>query len=285
MKYNILAWLSALPLLLLIPYMSISILGDEEEVFKTRKCSIEAFLPMITEGQISEEYELEAIKCQTILNRSNFYRHLELEEDFLKGIRMLWEFQSLDNWKSRSRQNMDFQKIMSFQKFQTAARDTENIVLRYEGEWKILPYHRLSNGKTRNGEEVFHDSDYAYLTAVDSGWDLEADDYEKSYYYKADTFMEKIQITSRDSSGYVLSLTFDGKPMEGESFREMKGLPSADFTIEKIGERYRFLCRGHGHGLGLSQYGANQMAKNGTDYETILNHYFPEMELECIGRE
>ena len=60
------------------------------------------------------------------------------------------------------------------------------------------------------------------------------------------------------------------------------GLASADFKVQKIGSRYRFLCKGKGHGLGYSQYGGNCLAKAGYDWEYILQTYFPEMEIKNI---
>lgn len=72
----------------------------------------------------------------------------------------------------------------------------------------------------------------------------------------------------------------DGKTLEGEAFREGLGLASANFSIHKVGEQYRFLSRGRGHGLGFSQYGGNRLAKEGSTYREILEIYFPEMEIQ-----
>ena len=61
------------------------------------------------------------------------------------------------------------------------------------------------------------------------------------------------------------------------------GLSSSDFTIQKVGDRYRFLCKGKGHGIGFSQYGGNVLAKNGKNYAEILNYYFPAMILDNVN--
>ena len=94
---------------------------------------------------------------------------------------------------------------------------------------------------------------------------------------KLDT--KELEIKSRDSAGYVTELLADGKVLEGESFRMGMGLSSANFTIQTIGNKVRFLCKGKGHGLGFSQYGGNEMAKNSKTEEEILEYYFPEMEI------
>lgn len=62
------------------------------------------------------------------------------------------------------------------------------------------------------------------------------------------------------------------------------GLPSSNFSIQKTGSKVRFLCRGKGHGLGFSQYGGNELAKDGSLWEEILEEYFPEMEISTYDR-
>lgn len=61
-------------------------------------------------------------------------------------------------------------------------------------------------------------------------------------------------------------------------------LASGNFSVQKIGKAVRFLCKGKGHGIGLSQYGGNEMAKNGSSWEEILLTYFPEMKIDEMDR-
>lgn len=91
---------------------------------------------------------------------------------------------------------------------------------------------------------------------------------------------QELKIRKRDSAGYVTELLADGKILEGETFRKGIGLASANFSIHKAGDRYRFLSRGRGHGLGFSQYGGNVMAKEGSTYREMLEFYFPGMEIQ-----
>ena len=74
-------------------------------------------------------------------------------------------------------------------------------------------------------------------------------------------------------------MTADEKILEGESFARGMGLTSSNFSIQKIGEEFRFLSKGKGHGLGFSQYGGNEMAKEGGSWKEILETYFPGMEI------
>ena len=127
--------------------------------------------------------------------------------------------------------------------------------------------------------EVFHNEDDSYLRSVHSLVDKNAKDYLNSVYINKNVLTERIEIKSRDSAGYVTEILADGKVLEGEAFRKGMGLTSSNFTIQKSGKEIRFLCRGKGHGLGFSQYGGNEMAKESANAKEILQYYFPEMDV------
>ena len=128
--------------------------------------------------------------------------------------------------------------------------------------------------------EVFHNEDDSYLRSVHSLVDKNAKkDYLNSVYINKNILPERIEIKSRDSAGYVTEILADGKVLEGEAFRKGMGLTSSNFTIQKSGKEVRFLCRGKGHGLGFSQYGGNEMAKESANAKEILQYYFPEMDV------
>ena len=119
----------------------------------------------------------------------------------------------------------------------------------------------------------------SYLRSVHSLVDKNAKDYLNSVYINKNILPERIEIKSRDSAGYVTEILADGKVLEGEAFRKGMGLTSSNFTIQKSGKEVRFLCRGKGHGLGFSQYGGNEMAKESANAKEILQYYFPEMDV------
>ena len=127
--------------------------------------------------------------------------------------------------------------------------------------------------------EVFHNEDDSYLRSVHSLVDKNAKDYLNSVYINKNVLPERIEIKSRDSAGYVTEILADGKVLEGEAFRKGMGRTSSNFTIQKSGKEIRFLCRGKGHGLGFSQYGGNEMAKESANAKEILQYYFPEMDV------
>ena len=94
--------------------------------------------------------------------------------------------------------------------------------------------------------------------------------------------VRKIRILQRSSSGRVTLLALGNKQIKGEQFREMIGLTSTCFTWEVLPTRIHFVAIGYGHGVGMCQYGADGMAKQGWDYHQILCHYYRGVQFRKI---
>ena len=130
----------------------------------------------------------------------------------------------------------------------------------------------------------------AYLKSVDSHWDTSIDPHNT----RSQTFTkqqlanifnvvpEQIKITSHTSSGYVQQVTINQKTYTGREIREKLSLPSSCFQIEFSSKGYTFITRGNGHGVGMSQYGAQAMALENNNYQDILHHYYQNIEIESI---
>ena len=92
--------------------------------------------------------------------------------------------------------------------------------------------------------------------------------------------MESIVIETRDSSDYVIQMKIGEKTVTGEEFREYLSLNSACFFLKEVENKVRIVTKGLGHGLGLSQYGANELAKEGKSYKEILEYYYKDISIE-----
>lgn len=273
MKKQIYSLFSAVPVLLLVAYLLTAALNGPETALVMRIPDAENCLPVLLSLQIEADYEPEAVKAQAIIARSNLYRQIEE-----KGL-----FTVLgETGRKVSSSFVPFYFSISMKDwecYEEAVTETENMVLSYENELRLVPYHEMSSGTTRDGAEVLHSEEYSYLKSVDSSADKSAPDYLSTSYVAARQMPKRLVIKSRDSAGYVTRLTADGASLEGEAFRQGMNLASSNFKVQIIGTRYRFLCKGKGHGLGFSQYGGNAMAESGADCEEILKTYFPVMEL------
>lgn len=252
--------------LALMPYLLSSVVNGAEMAFLNRSYNLEYCLPVYLSMQISDEKELEMVKAQAVVARTNLY-YMEKTVDLLTIFSEIEK--TVDNYS-------DLLSLRN-EKYMEAVVETEDIVLTYEGEVKRIPYHECSSGKTRDGKKVFHDPEYAYLKSVDSSWDQESADYLSCTYLSEDQLAGEMEIQEYDEAGYVLSLSVDGRILEGEAFRKGMELASSNFSFEKIENQYKVVCKGKGHGLGLSQYGGNYLAKKGSSWQEILEIYFPSM--------
>lgn len=273
MKEKIFSYLAAILTFLLIPYLFTMMINGTKTALLTHSVDIEVCIPLMVSQQISDQYELETIKSQTVIARTNLYRKLKEGETFFYVISIL---------KKKMIHTKGFWYIPD-KIFLKAAEETKNEILSLNGELKMIPYHAVSAGITRDGSEVFHDENYSYLKSVDSSNDKKSPDYINSTYFGKNQMPEKIEILQRDSAGYIVSLKADGNILEGEAFRKGMGLSSSNFTIQEVGDKIRFLCKGKGHGIGFSQYGGNTLAQSGENYKKILETYFPELKLENIS--
>jgi stage II sporulation protein D len=265
--------LSKILVFALFPYLSVSVINGSERILLNYRPDSEVYLTAVLSCQISPDYELQTVEAQAVIARSNLFRKFAEEENRLDVLREMGK--SIKNqWKW----------WISDEIYEDAVENTEGKVLLVDGKLDLVPYHEISGGTTRDGETVFGSSEYQYLKSVDSSADKNSPDYFSSTYISERQLPKELEIKERDSAGYVLSLQADDKILEGEMFALGMGLPSSNFSIQKTGSKVRFLCRGKGHGLGFSQYGGNELAKDGSLWEEILEEYFPEMEISTYDR-
>lgn len=302
-----------IPFILLLPYMCTIALNGADKALLLHSPGVEDMVPLMLMVQMKGDYAEEAVKAQAVIARSEVYRRLEEGESEGEILDEVSESIAGKNRERRVEQMTaatEDEEVLSFriaelnsgrsfvvgygcvwkllsavdklQQYGAAAEATAGQVLTYNGKLKLVPYHEISSGKTRDGTEVFHSAEYGYLKSVESSQDREAPGYVNSAYVPASQLPAKLVVKKRDSAGYVTALTADGNWLEGETFRQGMHLASADFSVQKVGKMVRFLCKGKGHGLGFSQYGGNEMAKKGSSWEEILETYFPEMEVEVV---
>ena len=176
-----------------------------------------------------------------------------------------------------------------------AMRDTENQVLLYQDDYAFLPFHQSSNGTTRSAQEVMGTDAYPYLAVRECPLDKDADDEMlitsfdyKDIQAKCRSFLVAVaedqanktyqfsdfEIISHDSAGYVQEMRIGETVCTGDQFRDAMSLASSAFSIKDTNGKLQVTTTGKGHGLGLSQWTAQQMAKSGKNYEEILQFFF-----------
>ena len=266
------SWVTKIFLLLTLPYLVTVFVNGPEAVSVNKTTDMENILPIILRGQISPEHQIETIEAQAVIARSNFMRKIQEQKDTGSILREI---------SNNVKQNGRVWKIPEVC-YETAVKNTQGQILTVDGELKLVPYHEISAGETRDGEAAFHDPQYAYLKSVDSSADKDATEYLNSTYVSEQQLPKDLTISLRDKSGYVQSLMADENILEGTAFASGMGIASPAFSMQKLDDRMRFLSKGKGHGLGFSQYGGDALAKEGKTWQEILHIYFPlQAPLHC----
>lgn len=182
-------------------------------------------------------------------------------------------------------------------KLEKAVEAVENKIITYNGKPITAAFHAMSCGQTNSAKSVWG-SEVAYLKSVESLGDKLAPDYTKTIALSAEEFTEKaltlkncelngerknwISELKSDKYGNVSSVKICGEKYSGKEIREAFELRSANFTIEYKSGSFYFTTNGYGHGVGLSQYGADYMARQGSKWDEIIKHYYTGVDIEDI---
>lgn len=185
-----------------------------------------------------------------------------------------------------------------YDKIEQAAEEICDKLILYDSWPIVAAYHAISGGKTEAAQNVWQ-SAIDYLVPVDSVGDELSPDYEKSVTMSADEVREKltagmdglelsedpsgwITVVSRTDSDTVNEVTVGNQSTTGKQVRSMLGLRSADFTVSYGENGFTFTTKGYGHSVGMSQYGADYLARQGNSYEDIIKHYYTGVQIATI---
>lgn len=242
-------------------------------------------------------FEIEALKAQAVAAYTYFCRERNAirknPREELKGA----DFEvDIDNWKYYttkekmiSRWGDNFETY--YDKITKAVDSVAGEIIKAEdGEPILAAYHAISSGNTERSADVFG-GDVYYLDAVASPGDLFAPNYQTKVEMSIDEFKntlisnwQDIELgddpsqwvggIERTKSGMVKNVSIGNKVLTGSEIRSAFSLRSADFEISISEDKFIFTVKGYGHGVGMSQYGAEYMAKQGASYSEILNWYY-----------
>lgn len=242
--------------------------------------SMDEYLQGVIPSEMPVSFELEALKAQAVAARTYVVQR-GYEVDDTVQTQVYYDIdQQKEIWGSSYDTYAD--------KVKQAVSETKDEIMTYEGEVISAVFFSSSCGKTANADEYW-ENEVPYLQSVDSSWDKEEDDYEQTVEFSEEEFAEKLGFENEVSqieepsyyeSGYVKSIEIDGIVFSGREVRELLELRSSCFSIEKKDTTYYVTTKGYGHGIGMSQYGAQAMAESGKTYDEILKHYYQGIEIE-----
>ena len=184
-----------------------------------------------------------------------------------------------EKWKD------DYEKY--YNKIKEAVLSTKNLIMYYNNEPIKAYYFSTSNGYTASSISVFNEN-REYLTSVESPFDKDNSHTitisKQDFCNKLNMLCNQISISNiiKDNSNRISSITINNKTYTGIEIRKLLSLRSTDFTINIKENNIEIITKGYGHGVGMSQYGANNMAKLGFTYEEILKYYYQDIKIESI---
>ena len=253
--------------------------------------NLEEYLVGVVSGEVPASFEEDAIKAQAIAARTYALKKIEnnkdSEYDVTDDVRTQ-VYISNDELKNIWNDNYD----RYIDKMTKCVQSTKGEYLTYDGEIIYAFFFSYSNGKTEDNVNVFG-SDIPYLKVVDSSFDEnEVDNFTYQVKYDLNTFFnklvlpysEEVNITDKEltASGRVKNMTINGTSFTGIDLRKKLSLRSTDFEINKEGKTVTILTKGYGHGVGMSQYGANALAKQNKKYDEILKYYYQGTNLQKL---
>lgn len=229
------------------------------------------------------EADEEAMKALAVVLRTQLYR---LAEEQAANRIQIEPSAYLEEYVCAKAWGVD-RYILFREKAKRVINETAAQVLRDENGALIeAPYHGVSAGRTRSGSDA-----YPYLQPAESKSDVEAAQYLTVYWFEErqlhDCFPDisekewaQIMAVEETDSFYIKEVCVGEQTIDGETFREKLSLCSSAYFTSWKENGLQVICRGQGHGFGMSCYGAQQMAADGSGYEEILSHYYKAVNLE-----
>ena len=272
------------------------------ETGKTESVAFEDYVKGVVAGEMPASFEMEALKAQAVAART-----YSLSKIIRSGGGGNPDHPSApvcdDTHCQVYRSPQELKEIKSAEwmdtgwpKIQEAVESTMGQLMYYQGALVEQPlFHSSSGGKTENSEDVFV-SALPYLRSVDSPYETAAPHQNEQIEISLSEFKQKIKqsypkkdlgtvssdtvkVSERSAGGRVAAIQVGNLTIKGREIRDIFGLRSANFSVSVQGDNVLFTTDGYGHGVGMSQYGANGMAQAGYKYIDILTHYYTGVEV------
>lgn len=270
-----------------------------KEQNKIEKVSLEKYVLGVALAEIPLEFEYEAIKAQMLVARTYILHRLWKNTMRDEAVAYDVTDQTTDQVYLPLGEVERYRQVESRQihmeKFERALAATKDMLITYNDEPIEAVFFSASNGYTENAEDYWGDA-IPYLRSVSSEWDKEySPSYQQkqmfTYQYIKERFSSSdikptLKIEEKTKANRIATIAINGEIYSGREVRELLGLASNDFTwvLNDKKQEITFLTYGYGHGVGLSQWGANGMAAEGYLANAIIEHYYSGVEIQQASK-
>jgi len=250
--------------------------------------NLEEYIIGVVSSEMPASFNEEALKAQAIASRTYaVYKinHSNGNYDVVTDVSNQG-YITIDEMKNKWKD--DFDKY--YNKIKNAVESTKGKIMYYNDEVIESFYFAMSNGYTEDVSLVFNE-EKDYLKSVESSYDTSLNNFKKTVTFTKEEICSKLDIEcnelvfsniERSNTNRVNSITVNGKMFKGTIFRSKLGLRSTDFEIVNDNNNIYITTKGYGHGVGMSQYGANGMALDGYKYDEILKYYYKDVKIGSI---
>jgi stage II sporulation protein D len=268
--------------------INIRVLKEDNTV---EQIDLEEYLIGVVSSEVPVYFEEEALKAQAVASRTYALKQMENNKnesyDVTDNI-LSQVYSTNEELKNKWKENYD----EYYNKIKNIVNKTKGEYLSYNDDYIYAFFFSTSNGFTEDNINVFG-ADLPYLKVVDSSFDeketpnfLVTTSFSKEEFYNllGISYSNNLKITNIEttSSNRIYSLEVNGNYFKGRDFQKKLSLRSNDFIIEEKENEIIITTKGYGHGVGLSQYGANALAKKNKTYEEILKYYYQGVEIKKL---
>lgn len=266
------------------------------------------YLLCVIGSEMPFKYEIEALKAQAVVARTYLYnkmnKHAEEKGDICDSSNHCQAYTELEDLKNAWRKKGYSENEIEYgiQKIKRAILETDGLVVTYNGELINALFHASSPLKTEDISAIWGNVEVPYLKSVENNEDETYENrnstMEISYVNFKNTLIENgyltdlskdefrtIKVNEYTNSGRVKNVSFSNYCIKAEDLRKLFGIKSTNFTIELTEDSVIFNVLGFGHGVGLSQVGADWYAKQGYGFEDIIYHYYTGVEVINIQKK
>lgn len=271
---------------------------------KTFTISMKEYIKGVVFAEMPVSFEKEALKAQAVIAHTYTLRVMANEQkspsEDLKGAMISTDssrhqaYLSEEAAKEKFGENYD----SYYKKVSECVEPVLSEVLTYQNEPIIAAFHAISSGSTEDAKNVWGE-EVPYLVKTESEGDLLSPGFENALTLTVDEVKNILNknypdiaytddkaswfaVAESTPSEYVKTVNVLNKQLTGQEVRTLFGLKSSNFTISFADEKFTFTTKGYGHGVGMSQYGADYMARQGKNYKEILSHYYPDTMLTTL---
>lgn len=250
---------------------------------------LENYVMGVVAGEMPASFNEEALKAQAVAARSYImYKLLHNKNKKYDVIDTVLNQVYIDDNELKKKWGKNYTKYKN--KVKKAVQDTAYQYITYNGEVIDALFFSTSGGYTENSEDIFS-SKIDYLKSVKSDWDKISPVFKEQNEYEINDFCKMLQIAcknkpiikvlSKTSGGKVNIISINNKKFTGKNLVKIFNLRSTNFTIS-VGSKVIITTHGYGHGVGMSQYGAEGMARVGYKYDEIIKYYYTGVKIQKI---